>query len=119
MLPRGLRNFRYRVFYGLVLKRGYELATLGAPDSICKWTICPRGLNSKSVVYSGGLGRDISFERALLDRFGCELVLYDPSPCALETMARPENRIPEFHFFPAALAARNGKLTLAPPLDPS
>src|SRR5437762_3528901 len=116
MLPKGLRDLRYRLFYSLVLRRGLELATLGAQDSICKWTICPQGLNSKSVVYSGGLGRDISFEHALLQRFGCEMVLYDPSPCALETMARPENKIPQFHFFPTALGVRNGTLSLAPPL---
>jgi FkbM family methyltransferase len=119
MLSKGLRGLRYRLFYGLALSRGFPLATLGAPESICKWTICPEGLNSKSVVYTGGLGRDISFEHALLDRFGCEMVLYDPSPCALETMARSENQIPQFHFFPTALAARNGKLALAPPLDPA
>ena len=118
MLPEGLRNLRYRLFYGLVLSRGFELTTLGAADSICKWTICPTGLNSRSVVYSGGLGRDISFEHALLTRFGCEMVLYDPSPGALETMARPENQVPQFHFFRTALAARNGKVALAPPLDP-
>ena len=118
MLPKVLRDFRYQFFYGLALSRGFELTTLGAADSICKWTICPTGLSSSSVVYSGGLGRDISFEHALLARFGCKMVLYDPSPGALETMARTENQVPQFHFFPTALTARKGTLALAPPLDP-
>jgi len=116
-LQKSLRDLRYKIFYGMVLSRRFDLATLGAPDSICQWTICPTGLGPRSIIYSAGVGSDITFEHALVEKFGCEVILIDPSPTGLKTMDLPQNRIPQFHFFPVALAARNGKLNLSPPLD--
>ena len=112
------RDFRYRVFYGLFLTRGFELATLCAEGSICPWTIHPDGLNSNSVVYSGGVGSDISFEHELVKRFGCDVILCDPAPAGKRTMQLPENTIPQFHFFPVALAGHTGHLNLSPPAEP-
>jgi len=113
-----LKDLRYQLFYSLLLKRGCDLVTLGAPDSICKWTICPAGLGRDSIVYSGGLGSDITFEHALVQEFGCDVVLCDPSPTGVKTMTLQQHQIPQFHFFPLALAGHDGKLRLAPPLDP-
>ena len=119
LLPKFIRDLRYRLFYGLLLQRGHELRTLGAPASICKWTICPRGLDSASIVYSGGVGKDISFEQELVERYGCQVVLLDPSPVGIKTMALPENQIPQFRFFPLALTAGTGSLRMGGPADGS
>jgi FkbM family methyltransferase len=107
------KDLRYRIFYGLVLNRRYAIKTLGDPKGICQWNICPAGLGPKSVVYSGGLGTDVSFEHDLVKQFGCELVLYDPSPFGLQTMSLPENQLPQFHYCAVALAGRCGKLSMA------
>jgi hypothetical protein len=96
-IVRRFRDLRYRIFYSFLLKKGYALRTLGDPAGICQWTICPEGLGPKSVIYSGGLGSDITFEHDLVRHFGCDLVLYDPSPTGLKTMTLPENKIPQFH----------------------
>jgi FkbM family methyltransferase len=114
-LPKFIRDLRYRLFFGMILSRRFNLITLCAPGSICPWTICPDGLNAKSIIYSGGVGSDISFEHELVRRFSCEVVLLDPSPTGVKTMALPENKIPEFHYFPLALAGCTGRLNLAPP----
>ena len=50
-LPKVLRDLRYRVFHGSLLKCGYELSTLGDRSYGVQWTICPCGLNANSVVY--------------------------------------------------------------------
>jgi len=113
-----LRDLRYWIFYRLLLRRA-ELVTLGAPTSICKWVICPVGLGCGSIVYSGGVGSDITFEHALVEKFGCDVILCDPSPTGLKTMALSANKIPQFHFCPLALAGSSGKLTLAADLDPA
>jgi FkbM family methyltransferase len=115
-LPKFIRDLRYRLFFGLLLSRRFKLVTLCGPGSICPWTICPDGLNAKSVIYSGGVGSDISFEHELARRFGCKVVLLDPSPTGVKTMALPENKIPQFHYFPVALAGCAGRLDLASPL---
>jgi len=117
-LSKRLRDLRYKLFYGMALSRRFNLVTLGAPESICKWTICPTGLGSDSIVYSAGVGSDITFEHALVQNFKCHVILIDPSPTGVKTMEVSENKIPQFRFLPVALAGRSGKVTLAPPLDP-
>jgi len=116
-LQKRLRDLRYKLFYGMALSRRFELVTLGAPESICQWTICPTGLGPNSIIYSAGVGSDITFEHALVQRFGCNVILIDPSPTGAKTMELAQNKIPQFKFMPIALSGRSGKLTLAPPLD--
>jgi len=114
---RSLKSLRYRIFYGLLLRRS-TLLKLGNESTGCAWSFCPDGLNRDSIVYGGGVGRDVTFERGLVDRFGCSVVLFDPSPTGLETMSLPENQIPQFRFVAAGLSGSNGTLRFAPPPDP-
>lgn len=115
---RWFKDLRYKIFYGVFVRRGYPLVALGSPALSCHWIICPQDLNAQSVVYSGGVGRDITFEHELVSRFGCKVILFDPSPTGLETMAKSENQIPQFNFQPVALAGHCGKLKFAPPKYP-
>lgn len=108
-------HLRHRLFYGLILKRNCAVRTLGDPQGFCQWNICPTGLGRDSVVYSGGVGDDVSFEHDLVKYFGCQVVLFDPSPIGLKTMALAENKIPQFRFLPVALAAHDGTLRLGAP----
>src|SRR6266446_8320724 len=123
-LPPKDTRFRRRLIYvrhllkrALLIRRGYNLSTLGEISTGCSWTFCPEGLACHSIIYSGGVGNDISFEHALVKNFGCTVNLLDPSPTGLATMGRVENKIPQFRFFPVGLAGHCGKLRLAPPLD--
>ncbi len=112
---RPLKDLRFRIFYGALLSRRYPLVELGSPAY--HWILCPTGLNANSVVYSGGVGRDISFEHALVRNYGCQVVLLDPSPTGLATMERPENKIPQFMHQPVALAGQCGTLKFSRPQD--
>jgi FkbM family methyltransferase len=116
MLPKQFRDLRYDIFYRLLLRQRVPLVTLGETTHECHWTLCPEGLDARSIVYSGGVGNDITFEHALVKQFGCSVVMIDPSPTGLRTMSRPENRIPQFRFFPIALAGHDGSLNLATPI---
>ncbi len=100
----------------LFVRRGFALQTLGNRDNGCSWDICPDGLNKDSVVYSGGVGNDVSFERLLVEQFGCAVHLFDPSPTGVKTMQLPENLNPQFRFSPVGLSGENGTLRFAPPL---
>jgi FkbM family methyltransferase len=117
ILPVALRNLRYRLFYGALLNKNYPLLELGNRNTGCSWFFCPTGLNQQSIIYGGGVGRDITFEHALVNKFGCNVVLFDPSPTGKETMSLPENQIPQFKFCPVGLAGHCGKLAFAPPKD--
>ena len=109
---------RHLLMSALLVRGGYSLCTLGDNSTGCSWTFCPEGLNAESVVYSGGVGNDISFEHGLVKRFGCKVTLFDPSPTGLATMTRPENQIPQFKFLPVGLAGHCGALRLQEPLHP-
>lgn len=113
---RFLRDLRYRIFYGLALRKGWLLMALGDRAQECDWNIHPGELGPSSVVYSGGVGNDISFEHALARQFGCAVVLFDPSPTGRATMALPENQLGAFHFVPIALAGHSGELTFHAPI---
>jgi len=102
----------------LLISRGYPLANYGKLESGCAYNICTEGLGPDSVIYSGGVGKDISFENDLVKRFNCKVVLFDPSPIGIATMKRPENNNPSFRFFPVGLAGQPGTLRLAPPFTP-
>jgi FkbM family methyltransferase len=111
-LMRRFKDLRYRLFYGALLRRNLKLLTLGTS---CSWNFYPGDLNPQSVIYCGGIGRDVTFEYALVQNFGCSIVMFDPSPTGMETMAKLENKIPQFKFFPVALTDHCGTIKLAPP----
>jgi len=77
------------------------------------WHVDPHDLGRSTVVYSLGVGDDISFDLGLIERFGCEVHAFDPTPSTVAWLARqslPSN----FHFHPWAIAAQDGVLTLYP-----
>ena len=82
-----------------------DRSTLGHGDG--RWCICPSRINERSVVYSVGVGYDISFDKALLQKFGCELHAFDPTDLSrqwIQTQKRPKG----FDFHPLGLANYDG-----------
>ncbi|MGC2298446.1 MAG: hypothetical protein WA476_06560, partial [Acidobacteriaceae bacterium] len=51
------------------------------------WTIAPDLLNANSVMFSFGVGNDISFDLATIERFGMTVHGFDPSPEAIRWIA--------------------------------
>lgn len=73
-----------------------------------EWAVPLALLNETSIVYSVGVGDDISFDRALIDRYGCEVFAYDPSPTGVAFAATQE--LPDrFHFAPIGLSNVDGE----------
>lgn len=91
------------------------LEDMGKSGWNCNWTVWTGNLRKNPIVYSAGVGRDISFEHEMADRFGIRIHLIDPSPTGVETMARSENDRTEFVFHQLALAGHDGELLLDPP----
>lgn len=85
----------------------------------CQWWVDTKGLSKESIVYSAGVGFDISFERELVHTFGCQVWLYDPSPTALRTVSSLPEREKNIFFFAIGLAGSNGVFSFSPPTDPN
>jgi FkbM family methyltransferase len=80
-------------------------AALGSGDG--RWVICPDRLDSNSVVYSFGVGTDISFDLALIRRFGCAIHAFDPTPLALQWL-QTQTLPASFTVHPWGLAGHDG-----------
>ena len=83
-------------------------------DGDGEWCICPDLVKPDSVVYSFGVGMDISFDRALMKQFGVEIHAFDPTPVAMDWIAKQEN-LTGFHFHPFGLADHDGVVEFALP----
>ena len=80
------------------------------------WTFCPDGLDEHSVIYSFGVGEDVSFDLRLMEHFHLEVHGFDPSPRSIEWVGKKE--LPEkFHFYPYGLAASDGSITFSEPAE--
>lgn len=66
--------------------------------------IHPDQLSSKSIIYSIGIGKDISFDLQCIKEFGCKVYGYDPTPKSINWVAR-QNLPATFYFHNAGITA--------------
>jgi FkbM family methyltransferase len=78
------------------------------------WFLHPDILNRQSIVYSFGVGRDIKFDKLLIDRFNVELHAFDPTPSTVEWIDKIINVPSNFIFHPWAVGANDNILKLYP-----
>src|ERR1700722_17190713 len=100
LLPEKFRHRLRRSFDSLYSKSLPDKETIGV---LSQWTIVTRGLRPDAVIYSGGVGEDITFEQELIRRFGVKIHIFDPSPVAASTIARANTD--HLLFKPIGLAA--------------
>ncbi len=82
------------------------------------YAVLPQELSRDSVVYSFGLGEDISFDLALIERVGCTVHAFDPTPRSLAWLGA-QALPPELEVHAYGLADVDGVVSFAPPADPA
>jgi FkbM family methyltransferase len=83
------------------------------------WKIPSSFLNGDSVAYCAGAGEDITFDVALIQRFGCHVYTIDPTPRAKAHVARTAPSDDRFHFLDVGLWDRDEVLKFYAPADPA
>jgi FkbM family methyltransferase len=85
---------------------------LGDPGN--RWNVVRQRLGPETVLWTCGVGGDISWERALIERYGLRIYAFDPSP---ETIAWAQRQqFPDgFTFYPLGVADYDGTASFAPP----
>jgi FkbM family methyltransferase len=68
--------------------------------------------------YDGGVGEDVSFDLGIIDRFGCEVFAFDPTPRAIAFAEPIAQDQPRFHFMPVGLWSRDAVLRFFAPRNP-
>ena len=85
-------------------------------DDGAAWTVAPDYLDRNSVVWSVGVGENISFDVELHHRFGVQIQAFDPTPrscCWLQSHGVPD----WFHFHPLGLAGYDGRSRFRAPAN--
>jgi len=79
--------------------------------------VCPDNLNGNSIVYSFGIGEDISFDRQIIETHKCQVFGFDPTPKSIkwiESQTLPNG----FHFYPYGIAKHSGPAEFMLPKNP-
>jgi FkbM family methyltransferase len=92
-------------------------AKLRLGNERAEWCICPTGLSKESVVYSFGVGTDISFDLELIKLFGVRVHAFDPTPRAI-AWVRSQNLPEEFIFHDYGIGGHDGSEVFCPPEQP-
>lgn len=112
---RSLKNyFRRRKLTSRGIRPELDLKTFTAGDRSGVWTVWPEPLSAASVVYSFGVGDNLAWELAMIERFGLSVWAFDPTPASVAWVAR-QNLPPQLNFQAVGLAGHDGTLTFTLP----
>jgi FkbM family methyltransferase len=67
----------------------------------------PDNLNNDSIVYSFGIGEDISFDESVINSYGCNVFAFDPTPKSIEWV-KNQGLSPKFSFYEYGIDAKTG-----------
>jgi FkbM family methyltransferase len=108
------RWIRARVGLDVFVRPQCSVALVSLGKGPGSWAVWPDGFGRGSVLYSFGVGRDISFERAMIDRYGLSVHAFDPTPLAL-AWARSQELPANFHLHELGIAPYDGMARFQPP----
>ena len=80
------------------------------------WCICPEKITPASVLYSLGVGEDISFDLAMIDKYQVQIYAFDPTPQSVAWI-KNQNVPEQFHFFDYGIASFDGTAMFYPRKD--
>ena len=109
-------------------KERIDRVRAGSPTLDCKketlgsqygsHTVCLEGLSATSVIYSAGIGEDISFDLAIIERTGATVHGFDPTPRSLDWL-KTQDLPANFHVHDYGFASFDGTALFHPPKNPN
>jgi FkbM family methyltransferase len=74
------------------------------------WELDISNLTKDSIVYSFGVGDDVTWDSGIIERFGCDIYAFDMTPATIEWIQK-KNMPDQFHFHPYGLSNFDGNAT--------
>lgn len=120
-----LRRFYFRYINGIFVKiyriikgdlfwvkvnKKFNTEMLG--DRYGGYKVCLDGMNSNSIVYSCGIGENITFDKCLMERFNCNIYAFDPTEMAAKFIQESDINESKFFFNRVGIAGCSGKIIL-------
>ncbi|MGH6769282.1 MAG: FkbM family methyltransferase [Xanthobacteraceae bacterium] len=79
-------------------------------------TVLRNSLDARSIVYSFGIGEDVSFDLGLIDRYGCQVHAFDPTERSIAwAKANVDHLLWKLH--PIGIAASDGEAEFTSPAN--
>lgn len=100
-----------------LFKRDLGLPTVRLGSAYGGWTVATNFLNDKSLVYSVGVGEDVTFDVALIERFNLTVYAFDPTPKSIAWLKK-QNLPKKFKAYPYGLADFDGPTRFYAPDNP-
>ena len=100
-----------------VFERKRPVITFGQGNGA--WNVARDSLENDSTIVSVGVGHDISFDLDLHRRYGCRILLLDPTPTGAETIGIHTPLPNGMDFFALGLADKDGDIPFALPYAPT
>ncbi|MDX9981137.1 MAG: FkbM family methyltransferase [Lentisphaeria bacterium] len=97
---------------GVAVEIACPTAVYGSGEG--SWAVCPEGITPASVVYSFGIGRDLSFDLDMVGRHGVAVHAFDPTPVAVQ-WAREQVLPDSLHVHEYGLAGTDGEIEFYAP----
>jgi FkbM family methyltransferase len=82
------------------------------------WWICPSGLRPDSIVYSIGIGDDITFDLSLIKAHGVTIHAFDPTPRSIAYL-KSQPLPSAFKWHQLGIGGRDGTARFFPPENPA
>lgn len=117
LISKALRSRKVLIGRDFYQNRQVKCSHLTFGNRYAAWTFCPDHLNEHSVIYSFGVGEDISFDLKLMEQYHLNIHAFDPSPRSIDWVKR-QNFNKEFHFYPFGLAGEDGSILFSEPAEP-
>jgi FkbM family methyltransferase len=112
------RNWLKRLTPLIVRSQKRKLEKLGSEYG--GWFVPIDLINSDWICYCAGVGEDITFDLALMQRFNCQVYAFDPTPRAIQHVHMQAGVIPPgFHFEDIGLWSDDRLMRFYAPADSS
>jgi FkbM family methyltransferase len=113
---------RLKVFYQQYLWKpiiALKAGTVWHGNPKAGFYICPHLLPEQPLVYSFGVGDDISFDLAIIEKYNGRVEAFDPTPASVTFIDQLQLSLSRFQHHPFGLQKVNGNQTFYFPRDPN
>ena len=99
------------------LRKGIKCKHVWYGNNYGGFYVNPDLLNENSVIYSFGIGEDLSFDKAVIKKHHCHVLGFDPTPKSIQWLKKQQ--LPEaFHFYDFGIGSESGNVDFYLPKNP-